>query len=427
MIGEAAILFVGFLFLAALRVPIAFALILGGLLLFPTDERLMAWQLPQNLVGGIDSFVLLAVPFFVLAGHIMNESKVTDRLVRLAHAIVGAVRGGLGMVNVGVSMLFAGVSGSSTADTAGVGSVLIPQMKERGYTPEFAVAVTASSSVIGSIIPPSIQLIVWGSLTSTSIAALFLGGVIPGTLIGLGLLALVYALARRHHLPSEERLSLRQVAVAARDSLLALGVPLIVIGGIVLGYVTATEAAVLAVLYALVLGLAVYRTITIRDLPRLFSASADLSALPLFALAAAGLFGFLLAYQEIPGLLEGFLGGVSAAAVLPVLALLWVVLGTFLDALPAMAIMIPVFGPVVDAAGINPVHYGVVSVMALSLGLITPPYGLCLLLASAIGRIPVMKAVTAIGWFIALIAGVVLLCIAFPQLVTLLPDALVDY
>lgn len=289
--AQGLVMFGGFLLLALVRVPIAFALLLSGMVLFTTDFRLQPWVAAQRMFSGLDSFVLLAVPFFVLAGAIMNASQVTQRLVRLAHAIVGSVRGGLGMVNVGTSMLFAGVSGSSTADTAGVGSVLIPAMRQRGYSDDFSVAVTASSSVIGTIIPPSIQMIVWGALTGTSIAALFLGGVLPGLLIGVGMMLVVYVAARRRGFPAEDRLAFREVGAALRDSLLALGIPIVVIGGIVAGLVTATEASVLAVLYALVLGVGVYRTIGVRDLPAIFVESARLASLPLFALGAAGLFG----------------------------------------------------------------------------------------------------------------------------------------
>lgn len=412
----------GFLLLALIRVPVAFALLLSGMVLFTTDFRLQPWIAAQQVLSGLDSFVLLAVPFFVLAGAIMNESKITQRLVRLANAIVGSIRGGLGMVNVGTSMLFAGVSGSSTADTAGVGTVLIPEMRKRGYSDDFSVAVTASSSVIGTIIPPSIQLIVWGALTGTSIAALFLGGVIPGVLIGAGMMLVVYLVARRRGFPAEERLAFSEVLGALRDSLLALGIPIVVIGGIVGGFVTATEAAVLAVLYALVLGLAVYRTIGIADLPRILVDSARLASLPLFALGAAGLFGYLLAYHQVPTLLGDIIGGVPAAILLPTMVVTWLLVGAFLDALPAMAILIPVFAPAVDAAGIDPVHYGVVSVIALALGLVTPPYGLCLLLASTIADIPVMRAVRMTGVFVAVIAAVLVTTIFVPQLVLALSN-----
>lgn len=424
MILEAIILLGGFALLVILRVPIAFALLLASLGLFALDARLEPWVMIQRVFSGVDSFVLLAIPFFVLAGNIMNEAKVTDRLIQLAYAIVGSVRGGLAMVNVAVSMVFGGISGSSTADTAGVGSVLIPQMRKRGYTAEFSVSVTAASSVMGTIIPPSILLIVWGGLTNTSIGALFLGGIIPGVMVGFSMMGLVYIIARRRGYPSEERISFREVGRAFRDSVLALGIPVLVIGGIVMGFVTATEASVIAVLYALVLGLLIYRSIRLRELPRIFRDSARLASLSLFAIAAASIFGYLLAYYRLPGILEGVIGGVSSALLLPCLALIWLIIGTVLDALPAITIMIPVFDPVVSAAGVDPVHYGVVSIMALSIGLITPPYGLCLLLASAIADIPVVQALRSTVSFLVMLILVVLVVIFVPQLTLWLPETM---
>lgn len=421
MVTVAVSLLVIFIAICLLRVPIAYALLLACLPFFFSNDRLSLELVVQRMYGGVDSFVLLAVPFFVLAGGIMNAAQVTDRLLTLAQALVGWIRGGLGMVNVATSMGFGGVSGSSTADVAGLGSILIPQMKRRGYSAGYAVGITAASAVIGTIIPPSIQMIVWGSLTSTSIGAMFLGGVIPGILIGGGMMLVAYVEARRHGYPSERRMAWREVTRAFRDSVLALGMIVIVLGGIIGGYVTATEASVIAVLYALLLGLVVYRTIRIRDLPRIFRESALLTALPLFALAAAAVFAYLLAFYQIPFLLEDALAGVPAWGILWVVVGIFLVLGTFLDALPAMAIMIPVLAPAVTAAGVHPVQYGVVAVIALAFGLITPPYGLCLLLASKIGRIPVTKAIKPMLPFAGVIVVTMVLAILVPDVVLWLP------
>lgn len=427
MVFEGILLLGVFAVLLILRVPVAFALLFASIVLFFTDERLVAWTINQRLFFGVDSFVLLAVPLFILTANIMNEAGVTARLIDFTHAIIGWVRGGLGMINVGVSMIFAGVSGSSTADTAAVGGVLIPQMVQRGYDRGFTTAVTAASSVIGTIIPPSIQMIIWGSLTNTSIAAMFLGGIIPGIIIGFGQLGIVYTVARRENYPKEEMISPMQAARATVGSLPALGVPVVVIGGIVLGIVTATEAAVLSVLYSLILGLFVYRTIRIRDLPRIFRNTAELACLPLFALAAASVFGYLLSYFRLPVMLVGIMGDLPPILVLPFITLCWLIIGTFLDALPAMVLMIPFFAPLVESVGIDPVHYGVVSVMALALGLVTPPYGLCLLLASMIAKIPVLAGIRALMPFFFGILAVILLCIVFPQLTLWLPEQLLQF
>lgn len=411
-----------FVVLLVLRVPIAFALILACLPFFLVDSRMDQTLLAQQVYSGIDSFVLLAVPFFILAAAIMNASKVTDRLITLAQALVGWVRGGLGITNVAASMGFGGVSGSSNADVAGLGSVLIPQMARRGYPVGYAVGVTAASAVIGSIIPPSIQMVVWGSLSGTSIGQLFLAGVVPGLLIGGGMMTVAYVVARRNDFPREERPPMREVLVAFRDSLLALGIVVLVLGGILGGFVTATEAAVLAVLYALFLGMVVYRTISWRDLPRILRESALFSVLPLFALAAAGALAYLMAYYRIPLVLQRVVEGVPGWALLWAVALVFVVVGIFLDALPAMAIMIPVLAPAVTAAGVDPVHYGIVAVMSLAMGLITPPYGLCLLLAAKIGDIPVLRAVPATLPFAFVIVATIALVILVPQVALWLPS-----
>ncbi|MBZ2195559.1 TRAP transporter large permease [Occultella gossypii] len=421
MVAIAVSLLVIFICICLLRVPIAYALLLACLPFFFLADRLNTELLTQRMYSGVDSFVLLAVPFFVLAGGIMNAAKVTDRLLALANALVGWVRGGLGMVNVATSMGFGGVSGSSTADVAGLGSILIPQMKRRGYSAGYAVGITAASAVIGTIIPPSIQMVVWGSLTNTSIGAMFLGGVIPGILIGGGMMLVAYIEARRHDYPREPRLPFKEVAVAFRDSALALVMIVIVLGGIIGGFVTATEASVLAVLYALFLGLVVYRTIKIRDLPKIFRESALLTALPLFALAAAAVFAYLLAFYRIPFIFEDALAGVPSWAILWVVVAIFLVLGTFLDALPAMAIMIPVLAPAVLAAGVDPVQYGVVAVISLAFGLITPPYGLCLLLAAKIGKIPVIQAVKPMAPFALVIVATMALAILVPDVVLWLP------
>ncbi|WP_152193126.1 TRAP transporter large permease [Georgenia satyanarayanai] len=421
--GLIAIILLGlFVTFIVLRVPIAFALLLACLPFFLVDPRADQALLAQQVYSGIDSFVLLAVPFFILAAAIMNASHVTDRLIVLAQALVGWIRGGLGMTNVAASMGFGGVSGSSNADVAGLGSVLIPQMERRGYPVGYAVGVTAASAVIGSVIPPSIQMVVWGSLSGTSIGALFLAGVVPGVLIGGGMMAVAYLVARRHDFPREERPPLREVLAALRDSLLALGIVVLVLGGILGGFVTATEAAVIAVLYALFLGMVVYRTISWRDLPAILRESALFAVLPLFALAAAGALAHLMAYYRIPLVLQRVVEGVPGWALLWVVAIVFLVVGIFLDALPAMAIMIPVLAPAVTAAGLDPVHYGIVAVMALAMGLITPPYGLSLLLAARIGNIPVHRAVPATVPFALVILVTIGLVILVPQVALWLPS-----
>lgn len=413
-----------FLLASSLRVPVAFGLILACLPFVFLHQRLSLEVFVQRMYAGLDSFVLLAVPFFILAATIMIASGVTDRLIDLARMLVGWIRGGLGIVNVGTSIGFSGMSGSSTADVAGTGSVLIPQMVKRGYPAGFAVGITAASAVISTVIPPSIQLIVWGSLTNTSIGALFLGGIVPGLMIGVGLMIAAYVVARRNGYPREKSFNLRAAAVAFVRALPPLGIVVIVLGGFRLGWVTATEAALLAVAYALFLALVVYRTVSLRQLGGVFVSASKMTSLALFALAAASVLAYVLTLYQVPQLFRGMVDVVPGWALLGVIVLILFVIGLFMDALPAMAIMIPVLGPAVVAAGIDPVHYGIIAVMTLALGLITPPVGLCLLVASSIGKISVVQAIRPLMPFFLVLLIVIALCAAFPQIVLFLPELL---
>lgn len=413
-----------FLTFSWLRVPIAFGLLLACLPFIMLDTRFNLELIVARMYAGLDSFVLLAVPFFILAASIMIASGVTDTLIDLARALVGWVRGGLGIVNVGASIGFSGMSGSSTADVAGTGSVLIPQMVRRGYPPGFAVGVTAASAVISTVIPPSIQLIVWGSLTNTSIGLLFLGGIVPGLMIGVGLMLAAYLVARRQNFPRESSFHAAEARRAFVRALPALGIVVIVLGGFRLGWVTATEAAMLAVAYSLFLALVVYRTVKVRELGQVLVSAAKLTSLALFALASASLLAYVLTLYRVPLLFEGIVEVVPGWALLAVIVAILFVVGLFMDALPAMAIMIPVLGPAVVLAGIDPVHYGIIAVMTLALGLITPPVGICLLVASSIGKVPVLQAVRPMAPFFLVILAVILLCVAFPDIVMFLPNLL---
>lgn len=413
-----------FILACILRVPIAFGLILACLPFILLDARFSTELVVQRMYAGLDSFILLAVPFFVFAASIMVASGVTDRLIDLARAMFGWIRGGLGIVNVGVSISFSGMSGSSTADVAGTGTVLIPQMVKRGYPAAFAVGVTAASAVMSSIIPPSIQLIVWGSLTNTSIGAMFLGGIVPGLLMGVGMMVVAWLVARRKNFPKDDSFDAKELGRTFVKALPSLGIIVIVLGGFRLGIVTATEAALLAVAYALFLALVVYRSVTWRELGKVLVSSAKLTSQTLFALAAASVLAYVLTVYRVPLLFQGAVESVPGWAVLAVITAVFFVLGLFMDALPAMAIMIPVMAPAVEMAGVHPVHYGVVAVLTLALGLITPPVGICLLVAASIGKIPVIKAIRPMLPFAGVILGVIVLCLIFPEVITWLPETL---
>ncbi|HRY22905.1 MAG: TRAP transporter large permease [Geminicoccaceae bacterium] len=422
--GEvAAILFGLFGVLVVLRVPVAFALGLAVVPVFFFDERLTPILLLREMFKSYNAFVLLAVPFFLLAANLMNGAGITDRLIAFARSLVGHLPGGLGHVNVVVSMLFAGISGSSTADAAGIGSLLIPQMKKQGYDASFAVAITACSSVMGVIIPPSILMVVWGGLMSVSIGGLFLAGVVPGVLIAVAQMATVYVYAKRRGYPIYARSTLKELAAAFVGSLLALMTPAIIVGGIVGGLFTPTEASVVAVIYSLILGLFIYRSVSFQQLPTILYDSARFAALSLFCIGTASAFGWALAYFKIPAALVAqieTLGlGVTGTGMLVALAFL--LIGMFIDAIPAIIILGTVLYPVVEHVGMHPIHFAIIGVVSLAFGLVTPPYGLCLLIAAAIGEIKLIRALRDVAIILLPMIGILMLIIVVPDIILALP------
>ncbi len=411
-----------FFVLIALRVNISFSLMLASVTVL-LYEDLPLTSVINQMYANIDSFPLLAVPFFMLLGRILNSGSITARLLKVADVTVGHVRGGLGHVNVLVSMVFASLSGSAAADTASVGSILIPAMKKAGYDPAFAVALTAASSTLGVIIPPSIILIIYGAFGDVSIGALFLGGIVPGVLIGLFMMAYTYVLAIRHGYPANDRATLKEVGVTLLRAAPPLLIPFIVMGGVVAGYFTPTEAAISAVVWALFLVLVVYRDIPLRDLPEILARSAVDFSVPLFTVAAAGIFGWLISFLGAADIVVNFILSVSQApfAIMLMLIVFLLLIGTVLNPISAVLIFLPIIQALGDTAGMNPVHLGVLTTITLSVGLVTPPYGICLLIASQIGEVRITRAIVAILPIIALVVSVVILSLWLPDLVIGLP------
>ncbi|MCY4288205.1 MAG: TRAP transporter large permease [Aestuariivita sp.] len=403
-----------------LGVPIAFCLILASLPPIVIEPRLTEVLLAQRMYNSLDSFVLLAVPFFLLAGNLMNASGVTERLIRYADTRVGHIRGGIAHINVFVSMLFAGVSGSSTADTAGVGSVLIPAMQSKGFPGSFSVALTAASSVMGTIIPPSITLVVWGALTNTSVAQLFAAGILPGIMIAVVQFTYIWLWCKRNGIKAfGQRASTAERRLAFRRAAPGMLLPLILLGSIMFGLATPTEASILAVAYALFIGFFVYRQLSLEEFWEQLINSSKLVSLSLFCLASAGLFAWLLTYYGIPQSIASILQDVSNPAILLFgVALICIFLGLFLDALVVIVIIGPLFLPSILAVGADPVQYGIVACVTLSLGLVTPPYGLCLLIASAIAKIGMHEAFSETLKLFGMMLAVVLLLILIPQITT---------
>ncbi|QHA94369.1 TRAP transporter large permease subunit [Bacillus sp. N1-1] len=421
------ILLVGlFIILMFLGIPIAFVIGIVALLGILNVPYIPEVTVPVKMLNGLDSFVLLAVPLFILAANLMNSGQISQKLIDLALAIVGHIRGGLAHANILVSMLFAGVSGAAQADTAGVGKILIPNMKKQGYDTETAVGITAASSTIGVIIPPSIPMIIFAGLTNVSVGALFLVGIIPGILVGLGMMVLVYILARKRGYPTYQKASMKNFMKQFIGTIPALMTPVILIGGIITGIFTATEAAAFASLYTVIIGLFYYKTLKIKDFPKILVDTLTLSSLSLFALAAANALGELMSYYQLSLWAEQFFANNidSKWVFLLIIIAFFLFIGTFMDAIPAMILFIPVILPVAIGFEIDPILLGIVTIMTLAVGLVTPPYGLCLLLAAKIGKLPVERSLGAVMPYIAIVL-VVLLVVAFiPDVAFYLPKVI---
>lgn len=416
------LLIVSFFVLIALRVNIGFSLILSSIAVILYEDLPLA-SVVNQMYSNIDSFPLMAVPFFMFLGRILNAGSITDRLLRVADATVGHIRGGLGHVNVFVSMVFASLSGSAAADTASVGSVLIPSMKKAGYDPAFAVALTAASSTLGVIIPPSIILIIYGAFGNVSIGALFIGGIVPGLTIGVFMMGYTYVEALRQGYPANTFPGFKAAGNAVLKGLASLIIPVFVLGGIIGGIVTPTEAAILAVSWALILTFIVYRDVPISKFPRLLSEAAVDFAVPLFTVAGAGIFGWLISYFGAAELVVKTITSVTAdpIGIMLLLVVFLLLIGTVLNPISAVLIFLPIIQALGNLADVNPVHLGVLTTIVLSVGLITPPYGICLLIAAQIGDVTIGRAVVAVLPIVLISILVAIISLWLPDIVIGLP------
>lgn len=418
-----ALLLLAFFSMILVKVPIGFALILSSVLVI-TYVGLPLGSVVNQMYSAIDSFPLLAVPFFMFLGRILNAGGITHRLLGLADAAVGHVRGGLGHVNVAVSMVFASLSGSAAADTASIGSILIPAMKQAGYKPAFAVALTAASSTLGVIIPPSIILIIYGAFGNVSIGALFLGGVVPGITIGIFMMAYTYVQALRHGYGAKDFPGMGALGRALWRGAAPLMIPVLVIGGVAGGFLTPTEAAIIAVLWALLLTFVVYRDVPLRQLPALLGQALVDFAVPLFTVAGAGIFGWLISYLGAARLVVGFITAQTTdpTGIMLLLIAFLVLIGTVLNPISAVLIFLPIIQALGNLAEIHPVHLGVLTTVTLSVGLITPPYGICLLIAAQIGQVRLIDAIAAVLPIVGITLFVAVLSLFVPALMTALPS-----
>ena len=403
-----------FIIFVAIGVPISFALgfvSFAGIASLPNIPNTVVFT---KMFNGLNSFTLLAVPLFILAANLMNEGSISDRLIEVCNSAVGRVRGGLAHANILVSMIFAGISGSSQADTAGIGKILIPAMEKQGYDKKTAVGVTAASSTLGSIIPPSITMVVYAGIANVGTGALFMTGLVPGILLGLAMMAVVAFGAKKKNFPKGEAVPVKEVLHQIWKSLPALMTPIILIGGICTGWFTPTESAAFACVYALLIGVFFYKSIKISRLPHILVETMKMSALSLFALATANALGELLSYYQlnlyVQQLFLGMPGGKLVFLVVVVLFFMFV--GTFMDAVPAMILFVPIILPSATALGISPIILGLIVVVTLALGLVTPPYGLCLLLAGSISGITIEDSFKGVlPYFLSSIAVLVVMIV----------------
>ncbi|WP_400164601.1 TRAP transporter large permease [Brevibacillus sp. TJ4] len=404
----------------ALGAPIAFALLASGVALMIYLDIFDSVIIAQNLIKGADSFPLLAVPFFILAGELMNAGGISKRIVNLAMALFGHIRGGLGYVAILGSVLFAGLSGSAVADTAALGAILIPMMVKSGYNRNRSTGLIAAGGIIAPIIPPSIPMIIFGVTSGVSITKLFMAGIVPGLLIAVGLIVIWWWLVRKDNMQVFPRKSGKEIVKATREAIWALLLPVIIVAGLRGGIFTPTEAGVIAAFYALFVGLVIYRELKIQVLYKVLVAAAKMTSTVLFLVAAAMVSAWLITVADLPSLLTGLLEPLieSPLALMLIITLLVIALGTAMDMVPLILILTPVLMPLVNLAGIDPVYFGVVFVVAGCIGLLTPPVGTVLNVACSVGKITLVDILKGIWPFLLVEIVVLILLILFPSLVT---------
>lgn len=422
------LLFVGILLvLFMIGMPVAFALGITSVLLLMIEQGgidINYSMIAQRMLYGPNSFVLLSVPFFLLMGNLMNTGGMTNRIFKFANSMVGHLRGGLGHVNIVASIIFAGMSGTAVSDAAGLGTVEIEAMNKAGYDEDFSCAVTAASSTVGPIIPPSIPLVIYGVLASVSIAKLLIAGIIPGLLLAIAMMIMVAIMAKRRDFPRSTRASLKVFVTDFGHAFLPILTPIILIGGIFTGVFTATEAAAVAAIYALVLGCFVYREISLRKLIRILRDTARDTAIITFILACATLYGWVLIRSRIPILfLESMVGLTqNPIVILLILNAALIVVGCFMETIAALNILVPVLAPLIVTVGIDPIQFGIVMVLNLMIGVLTPPFGLVLFVINKVSNVPLGRIIRATAPFFIPLVIVLLLITLVPELVTFLPN-----
>lgn len=409
-----------FLFFMFLGVPVAFSMGFAGILGVWLGSDLPLALIPQRLFSGVDSFTLMAIPFFMLAGELMEAGGISRRLLRLADAAVGHLRGGLGQVTIATSVGFACISGSSAATTAGVGSIMVPEMKRQNYPAGLAATIQATAGSLGPIIPPSMTMIIFASLTGLSIGKLFLAGIVPGLLIGLALMILTYFYGRRYGLAAGEWKGFGAIIKAAYEASFSIFMPVIIIGGVVFGVFTATEAGAVAAFYALIIGMFVHRDLKWRDLPQILMRSVAMTSMVMLMIASAAIFGWILAYEGLPMLVLSILTAMTDNPLVVLLLIIGflTIVGMFVETISATIIFAPILMPVAASYGLDPIHFAVVVTITLVYAGVTPPVGGILLLASSIAQTSYLSVLRYILPFIGVMYLILLLVAYIPETAT---------
>lgn len=424
------VLFLSLLLFVLIGVPVSFAVALSSIVtIIGFVKEVPLTLVVQRIFTGMDSFPLLCIPLFMLAGEFMSKGGISDRLIRLANIFVGRFRGGLAQINTVASMFFGGVSGSSTADVSSEGPIIIPLMVKAGYSPEFSAAITASTASLGIIIPPSNSMIIYAMAAgNVSIASMFMGGIIPGILVGLGFMVASYIIAVKNNYRAEKVPSFKEAVHDFFDGIIPMFTFIIIIGGVLSGMVTPTESAILAVLYSGFLAIVVYRVVKIKDLPRMLLRCALTTSVVLFLIGVSSIFGWILAYAHIPQIIAEFMFALSTNKyiILLMIFVLMLLVGTFMDAAPALIIFVPIFLPIVQALGVHPIHFGLIMITTLAIGGYTPPVGVTMFIACKIANVSVEKFTKAAIPLIAAAIVVGLIIIFIPQVTLYLPSVLLS-
>ncbi len=417
------LLFSSFVAFLMLGVPVAYALGLSCFFYF-VIEGIPLIAFAQKMYSGLDVFTLLCIPGFIFAGNLMNAGGITSKIIAFSKSLVGHIRGGVGMSNIVSSMVFAGISGTALADVASIGAIMIPTMKKEGYDDSDAVAISASSSLVGPIIPPSLPMIIVGTLTGMSVGKLFVAGIIPGILLGAGMMVIVYFLAKKKGYPIQARSSFKEALIAFYKGIWALVMVFLILFGILGGFFTPTEASIIAVVYALFVGFLIYKEMTFTKLIKILKDSLKTTAGIMLLVGFANIFAWILSSEQIPQLIASSLLEITdnKFVILLLINVVFLFAGMFLETISALLILVPVLLKIVVEVGVSPIQFGVIAVLNLVIGLTTPPVGVCLFVASSIGQIKLSEAVRGLMPFFIWMIIVLLLVTYVPAITLFLPS-----